>query len=113
MADQAIQAINETAAVHAGYVQTNLPIKKSDAETRNVISNTFGQYLKNNLEAIWYAIGLNPNVNIAYQNAMTDPSQCIETKGKKFYQHPGVGNLHPYNENGNPAGGVFTMQTVG
>ena len=41
-----------------------------------------------------------------------DPNQCIEIQGKKFYQHPGVGSLQPYNEMGNPAGGCFTMHTL-
>ena len=35
-----------------------------------------------------------------------------EIQGKKFYQHPGVGNLRPYNDMGNPAGGCFTMHTM-
>ena len=93
------------------FVAVDLGIKKSDEETRNIISSTFG-VIKNNIEAMWYAIGLEPNVNVAYQNTMTDPNSCIEVKGKKFYPHPGVGNLKAYNEAGNPSGGCFSMQTM-
>ncbi len=115
MADnRTIDSFNRTMASTNGYAPAKqLGIKKTDEETRNVISNTFGQYIKNNLEAFWYSVGLNANVNMAYQNAMTDPNQCIEKNNKKFYPHPGVGNMQPYNEAGLPSGGVFTMQAMG
>ena len=112
--NHSINSFNRTIASTSGYKQTKqLGIKKTDEETRNVISNTFGQYIKNNLEAFWYSVGLNTNVNIAYQNMMMDPNNAIETGDKKFYPHPGVGNMQPYNEAGNPAGGCFTMQAMG
>lgn len=107
----AIHEINETSATTENYVKTNFGIKVTDEETRNVISATFG-VLKNNLEALWYSVGLEPNVNIAYEKTMMDPNQCIEVNGKKFYPHPGVGNLKAYTESGNPSGGCFTMQTL-
>jgi len=109
--NRAINAINSTAALNdTTYVSTDFGIKKTDDETRNIISSTFGM-LKNNLEAFWYSTGLDPNVNNAYANTMS--SEGIEVQGKKFYQHPGVGNLHPYNEMGNPSGGCFTLHTMG
>ncbi len=112
--NRTVDSVNRTMASSSGYAPSKqLGIKKTDEETRNVISNTFGQYIKNNLEAFWYSVGLNANVNIAYQNAMTDPNQCIEKNNMKFYPHPGVGNMQPYNESGNPSGGVFTMQAMG
>lgn len=107
----ALDKINRSAATTETYVQADLGIKRTDEETKNVISSTFG-IIKNNLEALWYSVGLEPNVNIAYEKTMTDPSQCIEVGGKKFYPHPGVGNLRAYNEAGNPAGGCFSMQTL-
>ncbi len=110
--NRAINAINNVAATNDNvYVSTDLGIKPTNEETRNVISSTFG-IIKNNLEAFWYSVGLDPNVNNAYETTMTDPNQCFEIQGKKFYQHPGVGNLHPYNEMGNPSGGCFTMHTL-
>ncbi len=108
---RSIDAINRTAANAESYVQADFGIKRTDEETQNVISSTFG-VIKNNLEALWYSVGLDPNVNIAYEKTMTDPNQCIEVQGKKFYPHPGVGNLQAYNEAGNPAGGCFSMQTL-
>ncbi len=107
----AINGITEASATTDSYVKTDFGIKVTDEETKNVISATFG-VIKNNLEALWYAVGLEPNVNVAYQKTMMDPNQCIEVRGKKFYPHPGVGNLRAYNENGNPAGGCFSMQTM-
>lgn len=107
----AINGITEASASTDNYVKTDFGIKVTDEETKNVISATFG-VIKNNLEALWYAVGLEPNVNVAYQKTMMDPNQCIEVRGKKFYPHPGVGNLRAYNENGNPAGGCFSMQTM-
>lgn len=109
---RAIDAVNRTAAINEeNYVTTDLRIKKTDDETRNIISSTFGM-IKNNLEALWYSVGLDPNVNMAYEKTMMDPNASFEVKGRKFYQHPGVGNLQPYNEAGNPSGGCFTMQTL-
>lgn len=107
-------AINEITGVTAttdNYVRTDFGIRVSDDETRNLISSTFG-LLKNNLESLWYSVGLEPNVNIAYEKTMMDPSQCIEVGNKRFFPHPGVGNLKAYNEYGHPAGGCFSMQTL-
>ncbi len=109
---RSIDSINRSAAISEdNYVRTDLNIKRSDDETRNIISSTFGM-IKNNLNALWYSVGLDPNVNMAYEKTMTDPNSTIEVNGKKFYPHPGVGNLQPYNEAGNPSGGCFTMQTL-
>ncbi|MCM1338127.1 MAG: hypothetical protein NC191_00465, partial [Muribaculaceae bacterium] len=85
----------QTAALNATYTSTNFGIRKTDAETCNVISNTFGKYLKNNLQACWNAIGFSPNVNLAFQKAMTDPQQCMESNGKKYYMIPAVGSIAP------------------
>ncbi|MBR6722740.1 hypothetical protein IKL64_04735 [bacterium] len=107
----AIDKVNRNVATTETYVRADLGIKRTDEETKNVISSTFGM-IKNNLEALWYSVGLDPNVNIAYENTMNDPNRCVEVNGKKFYHHPGVGNLRPYNEMGNPSGGCFSMQTM-
>ena len=105
------QVNRNIAAKEPQFVAVDFGIKKTDEETKNIISSTFG-LIKNNIEAIWYSVGLEPNVNMAYTQAMTDPKQCIEARGKKFYPHPGVGNLKAYNEAGNPSGGCFSMQTL-
>lgn len=104
--------VNRNAAkTNPHFVEVDLGIENQNEETRNIISATFG-VIKNNIEAMWYAIGLEPNVNIAYSQTMSDPGNCIEVNGKKFYPHPGVGNLKAYNEAGNPSGGCFSMQTL-
>ncbi len=110
-AKRSVETINRAAASADNYVRADLGIKRTDEETSNIISSTFG-IIKNNLEALWYSVGLDPNVNAAYERTMTDPNQCIEVQGKKFYPHPGVGNLQAYNEAGNPSGGCFSMQTL-
>jgi len=107
----AIQDITGVNAKTENYVKTDFGIKVTDEETKNIISSTFGM-LKNNLESLWYSVGLEPNVNLAYEKTMMDPNQCIEVGNKKFFPHPGVGNLKAYNEAGNPSGGCFSMQTL-
>ena len=107
----AIQNITDVNAKTENYVKTDFGIKVTDEETRNVISSTFG-LIKNNLDALWYSVGLDPNVNMANQKTMMDPNQCIEVGNKRFYPHPGVGTLKAYNDAGNPAGGCFSMQTL-
>ncbi|MBD5402210.1 hypothetical protein HDR58_05355 [bacterium] len=108
------QDFNRAAAMNEdNYIKTDLKIQKTDEETCNIISSTFGVIKNNILEAFWYSIGFEPNVNTAYTDAMTNPETSFEVQGKKYFQHPGVGNLRAYNESGNPSGGCFTMQVMG
>lgn len=106
-----LNSITKANATTDNYVKTDFDIKVTDEETRNVMSATFG-VIKNSMDALWYSVGLDPNVNIAYQKTMMDPSQCIEAQGKRFFPHPGVGNIRAYNEDGHPSGGCFSMQTL-
>ena len=69
----AIKGITEVTATTDNYVKTDFGIKVTDDDTRNIMSATFG-VIKNNLEALWYAVGLDPNVNIAYQKTLSDSS---------------------------------------
>lgn len=109
---RSIEEINRAAAAaEDNHLRIDLGIRESNEETANLISSTFG-VIKNNLEALWYSVGLDPNVNVAYEKTMTDPNMCIEARGRKYYPHPGVGNLQAYNEAGNPSGGCFSMQTL-
>jgi len=109
---RSVDQINRTAAAsNDKYVITDLGIKASNEETANIISSTFG-VIKNSLDALWYSVGLDPNVNNAYQQTMMNPEMSFEAMGRRFYPHPGVGNLQAYNEAGNPSGGCFTMQTM-
>ncbi len=108
----AVEAFNRVSiSSNNAYTVTNLDIKTYDEETRNVISNTFG-VIKHNLDSFWYSIGFDPNVNIAYEQAMMDNENSFEVDGKTYYRHPGVGTLKAYNEIGNPSGGCFTMHTL-
>ena len=105
-----VEAFNRVSiANNNAYTPTNLGIKSNDEETHNIISTTFGM-IKHNLDAFWNSIGFDPNVNIAYEQAMMDPNKSFEADGRIYYQHPGVGTLKAYNEMGNPSGGCFTIQ---
>lgn len=104
--------VRKAAIDNAVYKTVDLGIRSFDDETKNIMSSTFG-VIKNNLQAFWASVGLEPNVNIAYQKTMTDPDLSFDAHGKKFYLHPGVGNLKAYNEAGNPSGGAFTISTLG
>ena len=106
-----VNEINRRQASTDNYVSVDFQIKKTDEEKRNVISSTFG-VIKNNLESLWYSVGLDPNVNMEYQKIMSDPQQSFEVQGKRFYPQSGVGKIQAYNEMGNPSGGCFTMHTL-
>lgn len=107
-----IDAINRTAtSTGAGYVKTDLGIKATNEETCNIISQTFGQF-KNNIEAIWYGLGLEPNVTADLGKIMNDPNIGFEHDGRIYRPQSAVGNMRPNNEDGNPAGGCFTMTTL-
>ncbi len=109
---RSIEAVNrKVIAANDRYITTDFGIRPTNEETANVISSTFG-VIKNSLDALWYSVGLDPNVNMAYEKTIMDPNMSFEVNGKKFYPHPGVGNLRAYNEAGNPSGGCFTMQTL-
>jgi hypothetical protein len=103
--------VNRSVATTETYISTNLGIEKFDDATKNLMSATFG-IIKRCSEALWNSVGLDPNVNMAYEDAMNDPDKSFEARGKTYYLHPGVGNLRAYNEAGNPSGGCFSMQTL-
>lgn len=109
---RAIESVRSISARSENYSTTDLGIKNYDEETRNIMSSTFG-VVKNNLMALWYAIGLNPNVTSVYTQTMMDANQAMTFNGKTYFPHPGVGNLHPYNESGNPSDGCFQFHTLG
>ena len=114
METNAIKSIKTTAAQDSdNYVSTDLKIDRNDEETKNIISNTFS-IIKNNIHnALFYSVGTDPNVSVAYIKNEQDPNSCIQMGDKILYRHPGVGLMQAYNEMGNPSGGVYTIHTIG
>lgn len=111
---QSIDAVNRTAAATGDYQKIDLGIKSTNEETRNVVSSTFGQFIKNNLSAFWSGIGLDQNVTADIQKIAADPNLVIEgVNGKNYMPHSLVGRLNPYNEDGYPAGGCLSMILLG
>ena len=111
---RAVQQIREMAtATGEGYVTTNLGINNSNEETNGILGATFGAMTKNILDIVWGAIGFDANVTAGYEQIMTDPNMAMEIKGRNYYPHPGIGNMLPYNDMGNPSGGVFSLYTMG
>ena len=106
------QLKNMATASGEGYISTDLKIHQ-DGETNGILGATFGAMTKNILDIVWGAIGFDANVTAGYEQIMTDPDQAIEIKGRNYYPHPGLGNLRPYNDAGNPSGGVFSLYTMG
>ena len=53
------------------------------------------------------------NVSEGYAQIMADPNNAINVKGRTYYPHSSIGNLRPYNSDGNPAGGCFSLYTMG
>ena len=110
---RAVQQVQSMATASGeGYISTNLGIT-NDEETRGILGATFGAITKNILDIVWSGIGFDANVTAGYEDIMTNPDMAIQIKGRNYYPHPGIGNLLPYNEAGNPSGGVFSLYTMG
>jgi len=108
MQSRAVEAVNRTqAATGDVYVQTNLTPEKGS------IGATFGAIMKNIHEAVFGGIGLDYNVSEGYAQIMSNPNNAIDVRGRKYYPHTSIGNLRPYNEDGNPSGGCFSFYTMG
>lgn len=107
------QARNMATATGQSYIKTNLGISNNNEETNGILGATFGAMTRNILDIVWSGIGFDANVTAGYEQIMTDPNQAIEINGRNYYHHPGIGNLHPYNESGSPSGGVFSLYTMG
>lgn len=109
---RSIESVRQLTTSNINYNQTNLGIKSYDEGTKNIISSTFG-VIKNNIMAFWYAVGLDPNVTNIYTQTMMDPNQAMNFGDKIYFPHPGVGNMHPYNDVGRPSDGCFQFHTMG
>lgn len=110
---RAIESIkNISASSQEAYSNTDLGIQSYDEDTKNIMSSTFG-VIKNNFMSFWYAIGLDPNVTNIYTQTMMDQNKAMTFNGNTYYPHPGVGNLHPYNESGHSSDGCFQFHTLG
>ena len=104
---RAVEQVNRThAASGEGYEITNLPIEKG------TVAATFGAITKNILDAVMQGIGLDYNVSDGYAQIITNPNNAIDVRGRKYYPHTGIGNLRPYNEDGNPSGGCFSFYSM-
>ena len=105
----AIDSINRTnAAEHNKYESTNFNNMES-----GLVSATFGAITRNILDAVLQGIGLDFNVSDGYAQIVSNPENAIEIRGRVYYPHTGIGNLKPYNEDGNPTGGCFSFYSMG
>ena len=105
---RAIDQINRVqAASGEGYASTNLNIDQG------TVAATFGALTKNILNAVLMGIGLDLNVSDGYAEILSNPNNEINIRGRKYHPHTGIGNLKPYNENGNPSGGCFSFYSMG
>ena len=110
---RAVDKFNNIAtATGTTYVSTDLGIDKNNKETNGIVGATFEEKKKNILDIVWGAIGFDANVTAGYEDIITDPNNAIEINGRNYYPHPGIGNLLPYNDAGNPSGGVFSLYTM-
>lgn len=76
-ASSAMAYNNNVVASDPKFVKTTFnEIKESDDETRNLVSNTFGQ-LKKYVEGMFYCNGFSTNVSNAYYSAMNDPNDKL------------------------------------
>ncbi|MBE7713534.1 MAG: hypothetical protein E7Z87_07310 [Cyanobacteria bacterium SIG26] len=115
-----IDAINRTATSSGqGYVNTDLNINKTNPETRSIIRDTLA-FLKlrpqdySSFRPMWEALGFCDNVNLALQDAVTDPNKSFtDQKGITYSQIPAVGRMVAYDLDGNQTGGCCTTILVG
>ena len=105
---RAVDQINRThAASGEGYETTDLKIEQG------TVAATFGAITKNILDAVLSGIGLDFNVSDGYAQIISNPNNAIDVRGRTYYPHTGIGNLRPYNEDGNPSGGCFSFYSMG
>lgn len=105
---RAVEAINRTSAADGGgYIQTNINPEQG------TVGATFGAIMKNIHEAVFGGVGFDLNVSEGYAQIMANPNNAINVKGRTYYPHSSIGNLRPYNSDGNPSGGCFSLYTMG
>ena len=105
---RAVEAVNRTrAADGGGYVQTNINPEQGS------VGATFGAIMRNIHEAVFGGVGFDMNVSEEYAQIMSNPNNAIDIRGRTYYPHSSIGNLRPYNSDGNPAGGCFSLYTMG
>jgi hypothetical protein len=112
---RALNAVNNLPSFRGGgngYLKIDLGIKSSDNETRNLMRDVWGGFIKNNLEVIYNGLGLDPNVTNDIAKIVNDPNMGFESHGKRYIPHSAVGNMRPNNLDGMPTGGCFTMTAL-
>lgn len=100
------QIIRTRAASGDGYESTNLNPEKG------LISSTFGPIVRNSIEAAFDGVGLDQNVSAGFANAMSDPSNGIEVRGRTFFGISPIGFNKPYNSYGDSALGFNSFYTI-
>lgn len=104
-----IDTLNRVSIRGEAYQKTDLNIKKTDDETRNVISNTFG-HLKNNIYALFQGTGLNENVTMDIYKISSDPNLSVQGQdGRVYYPQSLVGIQNPYTQEGNNRTGFYSQ----
>ncbi len=106
-------AVNSISAASGTYQKIDLGIKSTDDGTRNIVSELYGGYIKNSIDAILSGIGLAYSVTKSCQMLENDPNSYFVVGDKKYIPNTPVGNLHPYTEDGSPAGGCRTIHMLG
>ena len=109
----AVNDINRASITGDSYLNLNLGIKRTDPDTENVVSSTYGVLKNSLLETLGSYVGLNSNVDMAVAVSTMDEQNSFEANGRLFHPYPGVGDLRNYNEAGYPQGGCFSLHLIG
>ncbi|MBR1425640.1 hypothetical protein IJ579_08770 [bacterium] len=91
------------------YVVTNLGFSRTDEGYENIMGSTFG-VIKRSFDAMWNATGLSPSCNAAITQSTMTPGPTA-ANGQPSYEIPTVLSMNPYNADGYPRFGRFTMTT--
>jgi len=103
---RAIEAIKRTQAADGGlYITTNMNPEQG------LVSSTYGALKQASHEID--GVGLDQNVSYACANAMSDPNNAIEVRGRWFFAISPTGIMKPFNSDGNSATGCNSIHLIG
>ena len=109
----AVNDVNRASITGDSYLNLNLGIKRTDPETKHVVSSTYGVLKGSYLETPGYYEGLNSNIDMAIAESTMNSNNSFEANGRIFHAYTGVENLRSYNDAGYPQGGCWSLHLIG
>lgn len=102
-----VEAVNRTQAA-----ESNVYKPMEFKPEQGALGATFGAIIKNIHEAVFGGVGFDMNVSEGYAQIMSNPNNAINIRGRTYYPHSNIGNLHPINSDGNSSSGCFSFYSM-